>query len=411
MGSKFVNVDRRTPMLLPADLREWVAIGDPVHLVIEAVEQMDLSRFGNQRGTGSDQYPPAMMLELLIYCYGLGIYSSRRIEAATYRDISVRYLTADTHPDHDTIATFRRNNKELLELAFVEILELAVELGVSKLGTIALDGTKLRANASSRHNRTDAQLRKELNELRREVKARVQKANEVDERETESEALPKELADHRRRKMAIEAAREAIKRRKQAQKSASPKGEVANTTDPDSRVQRSSEGFIQGYNAQMAVSAESGLIVAAQVCADNQDRHQLVPTVTAIPSCAGKISRVVADRGYDNHEQVKTVEAACGAKVFVPPQPPYECRSKQSEARRAVTQERLLRRNRCKSPLGQKLMRLRRCLVEPVFGTLKSVFRFTRFHLRGLKGANNEWKLLCLAYNVRKLHRWCLGAA
>lgn len=410
MGARYVTVDRRTPMLLAVDLREWVAADDPVHLVIEAVEQMDFSRVGSQRGTGSEQYPPAMMLGLLIYCYGQGVYSSRRIELATYRDIAVRYLTGDTHPDHDTIATFRRNHPELLRQAFTELLQLAHMLGMPRLGTIAVDGTKLRANASARHNRSERELREQLAMLTREVDDRLKRAQEADADST-PETLPKELADATKRRAKLQAAREALKRRAEAQDRPPKDGGVGNTTDPDSRIQRTSEGYVQGYNAQMAVSAESGLIVAAHVCEDNQDRHQLAPTVAAIPPAAGRIKRVVADTGYDNHEQVLAVHEACGATVYVPPQLPLECRTKQSKARQAVTKERKQRYARVRSSIGRKLMRLRRCLVEPVFGTLKAGWRFTRFHLRGLVQVNSEWTLLCAAYNLRKLHRWCLAIA
>lgn len=409
MGARYVNVDRQTPLLLPTDLREWVAADDPVHLVIEAVEQMELSSYGSQRGTGSEQYPPAMMLALLIHCYGLGIYSSRRIELATYRDVSVRYLTADTHPDHDTIAAFRRQHGELLRRAFVEVLQVAHAMGVPQLGTIVLDGTKLRANASARHNRKESQLRAELQQLEHEVNARLQRADEADAQST-NESLPQELANAAERRAKVQAAREAVKRRAQAQKRPPNDDDVGNTTDPDSRVQRTSEGFIQGYNAQMAVSADSGLIVGAHVCDNSHDRHQLARTVAAIPEVAGVIKTVVADTGYDNHEQVKAVESR-GAAVFVPPQPPYKCHARQSHSRSAITMERTERLQRVRSPEGQALMRLRRCVIEPIFGTLKASWRFTRFNLRGLAGVNAEWTLLCVAYNLRKLHRWRLANA
>lgn len=411
MSTRYVNIDRQTPMLLATDLREWVSAEDPVHLVIEAVEQMDLSRYGSQRGSGSEQYPPAMMTALLIHCYGLGIYSSRKIEAATYRDISVRYLTADTHPDHDTIAAFRREHGELLRQAFVEVLQLAAELGVPRLGTIVIDGTKLRANASARHNRREAQLRQQLEALEQEVATRLRAAEQADTQSV-SESLPPELTDATKRRAKLQAARAALHRRAEAQKRPPNDDDLGNTTDPDSRVQRTSEGYVQGYNAQMAVSADSGLIVAAQVCDDNQDRQQLAPTVAAIPEAAGPVRTVVADTGYDNHQQVVSIEQTYGATVYVPPQPPFERTKRFAKPHReARVAERQARGLRVSSALGQGLMRLRRCVIEPVFGTLKSSWRFTRFHLRGLAGVNSEWTLLCTAYNLRKLHRWRLAHA
>src|SRR4030043_2313269 len=145
---KFIDIDRETSMLLPHDLREWVPEDDMVHFIIESVEGMKLQRLKvNERGTGSRQYPPEMMLSLLVYCYANGVFSSRRIERATYRDIAVRYLTGDTHPDHDTICAFRRDNSEVIKEAFVEVLKLAREMKLLRVGTISVDGTHIKANA------------------------------------------------------------------------------------------------------------------------------------------------------------------------------------------------------------------------------------------------------------------------
>src|ERR1700733_666454 len=143
MSNRYVSVDRNTPLLMPPDLREWVRDDDLVHFLVDALPLLDLScAVVNQRGTGSEQYPPGMMLGLLVYCYANGIFSSRRIERATYQQVSVRYLCADTHPDHDTIAKFRRENGALLRQAFVELLQLAQRSGLLQLGTLVLDGTK-----------------------------------------------------------------------------------------------------------------------------------------------------------------------------------------------------------------------------------------------------------------------------
>ena len=151
MSARFVNIDRETPMLLPVDMREWVRGDDLAHFVLEAVEGMELGVAAiNQRGSGSEQYPPGMMMALLLYCYASGIFSSRRIEAASHWHVSVRYLAGNTHPDHDTIANFRRVNRELVQRSFVRVLELAREMGLLQMGTIVIDGTKLWANAAKR---------------------------------------------------------------------------------------------------------------------------------------------------------------------------------------------------------------------------------------------------------------------
>ena len=406
MARNLVNVDRDTPMLLPADMRDWIRAEDPVHFVVEAVEQVDLRlAVVNERGTGSAQYPAAMMVGLLVYCYGQGLYSSRRIERATYTHLSVRYLTGDTHPDHDTIANFRRANEAVLKKVFVEVLRLGREMKIKQLGTICLDGTKLKANASSRYNAKEAELRAELARLEEEVASRINEAKVADTNHQGSEEqLPLELADRSVRIAKLKAAREAIAARAKAEKRVVDEDDRGNTTDPESRQQRTSGGFVQGYNAQLAVSADHGLIVAAHVCADNQDRQQVQPLVEATVKDNGPVSNVVADTGFDSHDQITAVTRATGATVFIPPQEPVVSKHRQSAVRAAITQERIARRDLVRTAVGKRMMRLRRCVVEPVFGVFKSAWRFTHFHLRGLKGANIEWLLLCTAYNLRKLH-------
>lgn len=409
MSTRYVNVDRATPLLLPADLREWVPADDVVHLVIEAVEGMNLSAArSNERGTGSAQYPPGMLLALLIYCYSQGLYSSRRIERASYVHLGVRYLTADTHPDHDTIATFRRTNAALIRQAFVEVLRLAGALGIPRLGTVCVDGTKLKANASKRATRTEGELRAELATLEAEVAARLEQAERADGQAHPQEQLPVELADRQRRRAKLEAARAALAARAAEQQRRPRDTDTGNPSDPDSRLLPDAHGhFIQGYNAQLAVSAESGLIVAAHVCAETQDRQQLAPTVAAIPAAAGTPQIVVADAGYDHSAQIRAVQQRTGAAVYVPlVRPPARHSTGRGRRRRETVQERTHRQGQLDQSLAQRWLRVRRQVVEPVFGTLKHTWGFARFHLRGLAGVNVEWQLLAMAYNLRKLWRW-----
>ena len=195
MAARFINIDRQTTLLLPPDLRDWVAEDDLVHFVIEAVERLPLSTFAvNHRGSGDAQFPPAMMLALLIYCYANGLFGSRRIERATYRDVAVRYLCADTHPDHDTICTFRRHNLEAVAAAFVDVLELARELRLLKLGCVSLDGTHLRASASKDKNVTYQRAGELRTQLRLDVDALLAQAEASDREDTDPQALPKEIA-------------------------------------------------------------------------------------------------------------------------------------------------------------------------------------------------------------------------
>jgi hypothetical protein len=320
--------------------------------------------------------------------------------------VAVRLLTADTHPDHDTIATFRRRNGKLLDAAFVQVLQIAARLGVPRMGTVCLDGTKIKANASNRATRQESQLRLELQELSAEVASRMNQAEAADGVDETTEKLPDELTHAATRRAKIAAARAALTERAAAENRPVRDDERGNTTDPDSRAQRTAHGYIQGYNAQLAASAESGLIVAAHVCSDNQDRRQLAPTIAAIPEVAGKADTIVADTGYDNHEQIVTVAALTGATIYIPPQAPVQTTVRQTHARAAVSAERISRLERVRSDQGQALMRTRQTLVEPIFGVLKAVRGFNRFGLRGLAGVNLEWKLVCTAFNILRLHRW-----
>lgn len=195
MAARFINIDRQTALLLPPDLRDWVAEDDLVHFVIEAVERLPLSTFAvNHRGSGDPQFPPAMLLALLSYCYANGTFGSRRIERATCRDVAVRYLCADTHPDPDTLCTFRRNNLEAVAAAFVDVLELARELRLLKLGGVSLDGTHLRASASKDKNVTYQRAGELRAQLRLDVDALLAQAEASDREDTDPQALPKEIA-------------------------------------------------------------------------------------------------------------------------------------------------------------------------------------------------------------------------
>ena len=191
MPARFKNIDRKTPMLLPPDLREWVAEDDLVHFVIEAVERLPLSAFAvNHKGCGDEQFPPHLMLALLIYCYANGLFGSRRIERATYRDVAVRYLCADHHPDHDTICAFRRNNLEAVAGAFVDVLELARELKLLKLGCVSLDGTHLKASASKDQNVTYARAVQLREQLRLEVGQLLAQAEANDREDADKAKAP-----------------------------------------------------------------------------------------------------------------------------------------------------------------------------------------------------------------------------
>ena len=201
MPVRFVSVDRDTPMLLPPDLRDWVPEDDLVHFVIEAVDRLPLKTFRvNHRGTGERQFPPHMMLALLIYSYANGLFSSRRIERATHRDVAIRYLCAGTHPDHDTICKFRRENLEAFRESFVDVLELARELKLLKLGNVSLDGTHIKANASIDQNVSYQRAVEIRDQLRLDIDELLTQAEQADAEEQDNQKLPEEIA--RREKLA-----------------------------------------------------------------------------------------------------------------------------------------------------------------------------------------------------------------
>jgi transposase len=459
MSTRFVSVDRNQPLLLPVDLRDWVPEDDLVHFVIEAVDSLPSGRFRfNVRGSGSAQYPPSMMLALLIYCYANGIFSSRRIERATHRDIAVRYLTGDTHPDHDTIATFRRENFEVVAACFVRVLELAREMKLLKVGTVSVDGTKLKANASKNRNVRYDRAGELVDQLSEEVRELLEQAERTDRQdEADGQRIPEEIARRNDLKSKLEAARKRIEARAKAKaeseradyerkveerdaRQGSAKGchikppdetpreeEQENLTDPDSRLMRKSKrsGYEQAYNAQAAVDADgSQLVLSARISQCASDRNELAVTVNAIPHEAGTPSTVLADNGYLHETQVRALEgdgpiAAMEVLVSVHAEAkqlrrkhdfrPLPTETKEPpQIRSAFVLEMKAKMERDES---RKKYKLRKQTVEPVFGTIKKWMGFTQFHLRGLEKVDGEWKLLTLAYNVKRLWKMEQGPA
>lgn len=444
MGAKFVNIDRNTPMLLPCDLRDWVKDNDLAAFVLEAVETTDLTgAHVNHRGTGSAEYPPAMMLALLIYCYATGVFSSRKIERATYDSISVRYLCANEHPDHDTIAKFRRRNRGLVEKVFMQVLELAGHMGLLKLGTICIDGTKIHGNADPTKNLTIAQIDEELRHLRVEVKDLLGKADEQDRRDSDADGtlLPEELGQRERRKALLEAAKGKLeerlerleKSRKESAKrscrkdrkvtsgrKANPEKEQArrdkdrehqriNPNDPDSYAMPVRKGgFVQGYNAQASVDAEGvGLIVGAHVTNQPTDRQELEPNLNNLnPEHLKEVRFVAADKGYYNRRSMIDLEKAHDLRMVVPPTH-QDRKEKQRYAKdhpREIEKrykEKLMRR--LETNQGQSIYQKRNIFSEGTFATIKNAIGFDRFRLKGLEGVRIEWLISAIAHNCRKI--------
>src|SRR5215469_280354 len=332
---RFVTIDRETPMLFPIDMRDWLPADHLVHFVIDAVQQIGVIGFKvNRRGTGSEQYPPEMMLALLVYCYATGRFGSRTIEAATYTDVAVRYICGgEAHPDHSVICAFRKENREVFEEAFTKILVLARQLKLLKrVGGISVDGTKIKANASKHKAVSYKRAGEIIAELEAEVKELVRLAEEADGKGLEAGlSIPEEIQRREERQAALKTAREEMEQMyKEAQDAGEKTGKKLETyqhnfTDGDSRIMKAGNGkhFEQSYNAQAAVDTEgSMLILGGYVTQHANDKKELEPAVASVPAEVREVSTVSADNGFYNEEAIDAVEGKeeggkpAGPKVF-----------------------------------------------------------------------------------------------
>lgn len=406
----------------------------------------------NVKGSGSAQYPPHMMLSLLIYCYANGVFSSRRIERSTHRDIAVRFLTGDTHPDHDTIAKFRRENFEAVAACFLHVLELARELKLLKVGTVSVDGTTLKASASKNRNVRYDRAGELVEQLELEVRELLEEAERTDRRdESDGQSLPEELGRRERLKGKLQEARRRIEKRSKEKAQAEqaeyerkvkareqrkgwakgceikkpdptpePKTQD-NLTDPDSRLMRHNKRspFEQAYNAQAVVDADgSQLVLSTHVTQSASDRNELVPAIKGIPESVGSPETVLADNGYLNEEQVRTLEgegAAPQMEVLVSVHAEakqlrrtHDFRPRPSEEKKApAIRSAFVRemKEKMEREESRAKYRLRKQTVEPVFGTIKQWMGFRQFLLRGHIKVSGEWQLVALAYNMKRLWR------
>ena len=440
--AKFVERDQSQLYLLPVDIRDWVPEDDLSHFVVEAVNRVPMSTFVvNERGTGSAQYHPRMMLALLIYCYANGIFGSRRIERATYRDLGVRYVASNCHPDHDTICAFRRNNFEAVAKAFEQVLLLAKELKLLRVGTVSVDGTKVDANANKRNNiRHDR-----AKELRGEIETLLARAEHEDSEDaSDPQALPQELSRQERLREQLDRACAELERRARssaAKERASYEHRVSererrsgrhkgarikapkeepdskrhiNLTDADSALMRKSKQheYRQAYNAQAVVDADgSQLVLGARVTTNVNDRRELVADVDAIPASVGTATGVLADKGYATGGEVVQLQQR-GMEVLVatttggrrrhdfrPSVAPHPGPRRQVRAEWVVAM-----RKKMAQPEHSARYRLRQQTVEPVFGVVKQGMGFRQFLLRGIEKVQGEWGLVMLAYNCKRLH-------
>ncbi|MFN0301655.1 MAG: IS1182 family transposase [Burkholderiales bacterium] len=445
--SNFRPIDRATPFLLPPSVEDWLAKDHLARFVVDIVDQLDLSALTRQyRGSGSAAYHPAMMLGLLIYGYATGVYSSRRIEVATYESIAFRYIAANAQPDHDSLCAFRKRFLEEIETLFVQVLCIARQMKLLKLGTIALDGTKIHANASRHSALSYGHAQKIEAQLDSEVKELLARAEAADQEPLpEGLSIPAELARREERLRAIRQAKgeieaRAAERDAQAQADFDAKTKARadkttrtgkkpggkppappspgvrptdqiNLTDADSRIMpAASKGFEQSYNAQAAVDTESMLVVAidmAQVANDKQQVEPMLKVLAGLPKELGSVEQLLADNGYFSAANVETCVAAQIEPLLAAGRdghhPHWEDRFTEPppllEPASAV--ERM--KHRLKTLDGRKVYGLRKETVEPVFGIIKSAMRFRQFLLRGLASVRGEWTLVTMAWNIKRM--------
>jgi len=451
MPARFVNIDHDTPLLLPPDLRDWVPADHLVHFIMDAVGLLDLSTARvNHSGSGSEQYPPSLMLGLLIYSYATGTFSSRKIEKNTHEQVAVRLLCADHHPDHDSICTFRRENRTLLASSFHQVLESAARLRVLRVGdvTLALDGTKILANASKHSAVSHGHATVQMVRLEEQIAQLLQKADAADSTPLEDGlSVPQEVA---RRQDRLEKLREATaqiearakerhreelaafnekqKRRDEQQaEGKKPKGRAPrpprsgprskdqyNFTDPESRIMKSRSGFEQSYNAQAAVEVESRLLVSQAVSDAPNDKEQLEPTLATTSSVIESIAAVLIDSGFYSEAAVAGVERGRddqpGPLVYAATGRQPHGRSVEALEKRAEppapepgASAGAVMAHRLSTKAGRELYGLRKQSIEPVFGIIKAAMGFDRFSLRGLGNVRTEWTLVTLAYNLKRL--------
>ena len=443
---RFVTVDRDTAYLLPPSVEDWLPKDHLARFVIDIDDQLDLSELTRQyRGTGSAAYHPAAMLALLVYGYATGVYSSRRIEAATHESIAFRYICANIQPHHDSLCTFRKRFLKEIEVLFVQVLCIARQMKLLKLGTIALDGTKMHANASRHSALSYGHAQKIEAQLEAEVKQLLARAEAADQEPLpEGLSIPEELSRREQRLAAIRQAKTQIEARaakrdardkadfeanlqtredKTARTGKKPGGkppappsagvrptDQINLTDADSRIMPAAgKGIEQSYNAQAAVDTDSMLVVAIDLVQAATDK-QLAPileVLAGLPEELGRVEHLLADNGYFSAANVnRCVEAniepllAAGRDGH---HPHWEDRFTEPAPLVEPVGDVERIKHRLKTIQGRKLYGLRKQTVEPVFGIIKSVMRFRQFLLRGLAAVRGEWSLVTMAWNIKRM--------
>jgi transposase len=461
VNKRFRVCDLNQPFLVPPSLQDWLPENHLARFVADVTNELDLNRiYGEYErgdGRGLSAYHPLLLTRLLLYGYSIGVTSSRAIERATYDNVAFRYLAADQHPDHDTIASFRQEHLEELAGLFLQALRLCEKAGLVKLGNVAIDGTKILANASTRRSVTHQKLSERERYWETAIEQLLAEAQRTDEQEDQrfgkgqpADPLPEAFANAQSRLERIRRAKAELEKEAQQELEAAKVNHIGkrgrptkqeqmsravldrqqrdkqkkrlrrarrnvdqptrqyNFVDPDSRVMRDNarKCFIQGYNAQIAVDTHQQVIVAAEITQKTTDRGQLLPMVRSICSATSQVPETVtADAGYWDTGSLRD-RSLQGIQVLVSPdaqvQPPGTLLFPNAphNAEAVHMREVLL------SPAGKLLYSLRKATVEPVFGQIKEVRGLRRFRFRGLRSVQCEWKLICATHNLLKLFRY-----
>jgi transposase len=445
--SRFVPVDRDTSYLLPPSVDEWLPDDHLARFVVEVIEQLDLKELTRQyAGRGSAAHHPAVLLGLLVYGYANGVHSSRKIERATYDSVAFRYVAANTHPDHDTLATFRRRFLKQIESLFVQVLVLAREMKLLKLGHIALDGTKIGANASKHKALSWAHANKIEAQLRQEVQALLDLAESSDRAAVpDGMDVPAEIARREDRLSAIAQAKAKIeqraaerhqaeqqeyetksaKRQRQREAGKKPRGkepeppqagpkdsDQVNLTDDESRIMPvSGGGFEQSYNAQASVDTQTMLVITAHVSQACNDKREVIPTlqqIGALPAVLGDVQSLIADNGFFSEANVIACnEAGIEPLLALKRQEHHEPLMQRFAAdppEPQTTHPLAQMAHRLCTQAGRALYGLRKQTVEPVFGIIKRAMGWRQMSMRGLAKAQGEWNLVTMAWNIKRMH-------
>jgi len=401
------------------------------HFVSDVVDQLDLRAMESTYETeerGQPPYNPQMMTKILLYGYCVGVFSSRQIQKKLVEDVGFRMLAAGNEPDYRSIADFRKLHLSVLQGLFDQMLQIALQAGTMKLGRVMLDGSKVKANASKHKAMSYGRMQEDQKRLRAEVKRLLEQAEKVDAeedarygRDRSGDELPAELARRETRLEKIREAKRALEERarEQAKSKGKPEEEVKpeakmqyNFTDPESRIMKGADGFVQAYNAQIAVEPEFQLIVGQLVTQEVNNKQQMKPLVEVIREQSGqKPAEVVSDSGYCSDANLYYLEKKKIEGFVAVDRESYRDRAKslpRGPLPKGATRVDRMRR-KLQTKMGAAIYSTRKTVVEPVFGQIKQARGFRQFLLRGLKKVQGEWAMICLTHNILQLHRLCYG--